>query len=169
MQRTVPTLRSMKALALIAVASSGCYLPEPVDPTSLAAGENLRVLLTADGLDRLREITPNDTREVTGRLVDVTPDSLTLTARLSVPLSASRAPASVAGASGDLRQTLSFARADIQQVAISKLHKGRTAAVVGSALVVVGILIAEIFDFGGSTTPGGPGPGPPAPAPNGPP
>ena len=159
----------MKALVLITVASLGCYMPEPVNPASLDQGENLRVLLTPDGLDRLREITPHDTREVTGRLVDLTPDSLTLTARLTVPRSASRAPASVAGAPDDLRQTLSFARADIQQVAISKLHKGRTAAVVGSALVVVGVLIAEIFDFGGSTTPGGPGPGPPAPAPIGPP
>lgn len=143
-------------IILLAVGMSGCYVPELADPTALAPGERLRLVLTPEGRARLDEITPIGGREVAGQLVRATGDSLTLTARLS-------APSGVAAAPATLRQTLTFARMDIQQATVPRLHVGRTAAVVGGALVIAGLLIADVFDFRGNSPPGNPGPQPPTP------
>lgn len=145
-----------KAFVLLPVVMLGCYVPELADPTALAPGESLRLVLTPEGQARLDEITPIGGREVAGQLVRATADSLTLTARLA-------ASSSVTGASSTLRQTLTFARVDIQQTTVPRLHRGRTGAVIGGALVIAGLLIADVFDFRGNSPPSGPGPPSPTP------
>jgi hypothetical protein len=157
LSRKVRPLRSWKAVVLLLpLVMLGCFVPELADPTSLARGEDITLVLTPEGQARLGEITPVGGREVAGQLVDATADSLTLTARLSPP-------SSVPGAPSTLRQTMTFARLDIQQVTVPQLHMGRTAAVVGGALVIAGLLIADVFDFRGNSPPGDPGPQPPTP------
>lgn len=154
--RTMRFLRVKNAFVLLPLVMLGCYVSEFADPTSLAPGEDLRLLLTPGGQARMNEITPNSGREVAGQLVRASGDSLTLTARL-------RVPSSPAGASSTLRQTLTFAHMDIQHVTVPQLHVGRTAAVVAGALVIAGLLIADAFDFRGNSPPGDPGPQPPLP------
>lgn len=140
---------------LLPLVMLGCFMPQPADPTSLPPGESLRLRLTPAGQARLADMMPGGGREVTGQLVLATGDSLTLT----TPLSASTS----GGGASSLRQTLTFARVDIQEVTVPQLHIGRTAAVIGGAVVIAGILIADVLDFGGSSPPGDSGPAPPAP------
>lgn len=149
-------LRRRTPLLLLPLVVLGCYVPELADPTSLPPGESLRLVLTPEGSARLDEITPMGGREVAGQLVSATGDSLTLTARLT-------GPSRVGGPSSTLRQTLTFSRMDIQQATVPRLHVGRTAAVVGGALVIAGLLIADVFDFRGNSPPGDPGPPTPTP------
>lgn len=143
------------AFVLLPLVMLGCYVPELADPTALAPGESLRLVLTPQGRARLDEITPIGDREVAGQLVRATGDSVTVTARLGTP-------SNIGGVPSTLRQTLTFARGDIQEATVPRLHVGRTAAVVGGALVVAGLLIADVFDFRGNS-PGDPGPPTPTP------
>lgn len=147
---------SKKVSVLLPLIVMGCYVPEFADPMALPPGERVRLVLTPEGRGRLDEITPIGTGEVAGQLVRAEGDSLTLTARITLP-------SSIAGAPSTLRQTLTFARMDIQHATVPRLHVGRTAAVVGGAVVLAGLLIADVFDFRGNSPSGDPGPQPPTP------
>lgn len=133
--------RSRSAYILLMLAATGCYVQEPVDPRTVAPGSPLLIALSPTGQERLGEFSSSTSREVAGRLLLVTPDSLTLDAALSA------SPA----ISSSLRQTFTFGYADMERVTSPELHLGRTAAVVAGALAVAGMLIAQILDIGDGT------------------
>lgn len=142
--------RAGKLPILLLLTGIGCYMPRSADPTTIGQGERLRIVLTSDGRARLAEFSDQTGAEVIGDLLRVTSDSLTISTALS-------AGATAGMPSRNLRQTLSFGRAEIQQVTVPQIHVGRTAAAVGSALFIAGLLILDVFDFGGSTSEGEPG------------
>lgn len=143
------------------LALGACYVPAPADPVSIPPGEDITIRLSPEGRARLSETSTRGGDEVTGQLVSVTGDSLTIAARLGGP--------SYAGATAlsTLRQTLSFARADIERVTIGELHRGRTLALVGAALAVGAVLLISLLNPSGDP-PGTSIPPPPPPSPIGP-
>lgn len=143
--------RFHKALILLAPLLWACYVPAPADPATMGRGEDLRVVLSDRGMEHLGAISPRVSREVTGQLTELTDDSLTLATRL-------RDPAYAGGSLQTIRQNLTFARSDIQEVTVSQLHRARTALVVGAGIVAVSVLLADLLEFGGG---GGDGPAPP--------
>jgi hypothetical protein len=136
----------------------GCYVSVPTDPVSIPPGGDLTISLSPEGMARLNQTSTRGGDAVTGQLVSVTGDSLTIAARLGGP-----AYAGAAGLSG-LRQTLSFARADIERVTVGELHRGRTAAVVAAIVAVGTFAILTIFNPSGDP-PGTTTPPPPPPSP----
>lgn len=141
-------------LAAFAALSSGCYLPAPADPTTVAQGERLRVVLTEHGMEHVRSMAPQVEREVRGRLMRLTADSMTIATEL--------ATTGVLGPSlGGIRQPLTFARADITEVTVPRLGRGRTLLLVGAAVAGATYLATELLDLGGAggglPPPGNPG------------
>ena len=145
-----------QSLILVSLVLAGCYVPEPASPAAIAPGERLRVVLSAQGRERVSELSAQQADEVMGRLVRLTEDSLTITTRLRGPMYAS--------SPSGLRQALTIGLRDIQQVTVPQLHRGRTALVVGAVLAAAIVLALDILDFGGdgSSPPNGPPP-PPSP------
>ena len=94
--------------------------------------------------------------ELSGQLLRLTQDSLTITTRLGGPTNAG-------SAFGNLRQALTFARADIERITVPRLDRGRTAVIVGGAVVVVVVLGVGFLDVGGNTDIPGEAPDPTAP------
>ena len=134
---------SWQALLLLPLVLLGCYMPAPADPATIAPGEDLQIVLSDQGRERLSEISAQVQGELSGQLLRLTEDSLTITTRL-------RGPINTGPAFGSLRQTLTFARADIQQITVPRLDRGRTSMIVTGAVVVIGVLGASFFDIVGN-------------------
>lgn len=151
--------RSGKTLILVALLApllGACYVPAPADPAAMSRGEELRLVLSERGMEHLGRVSPRVTREVTGRLTELTQDSLTIATRLSGPTHAGASLRSI-------RQNLTFARADIEEVTVHHLHRGRTALIVGAGIVALSILLADVLEFGGGGGDDSPDPPPPSP------
>lgn len=135
-------------------AFGSCYVPSPADPATIPPGERLRVVLSSEGRERLNGVSTQQADELRGELVTLTRDSLTIATRMPGP--------SYANSFSDLRQTLTFGRADIREVTVPRLHRGRTAIVAGAALAAAAFLVLELLDFGDGAAglPEGPPPGP---------
>lgn len=145
--------RTIVALALL---SSGCYVPAPADPGSLAPNEELRVLLTPRGREGLNGATTVDDRgEIRGRLLRLTDDSLSIASRLRIPHTAGVVRR-------DLRRAITVARQDVLQVSVARLDRGRTGLLVGASLVLLGVVVADLFDIRGDAS-DNPEPRPPDP------
>ena len=143
------------------IALGACYVPAPADPLGVPPGETITIRLSPDGRARLNETSTRGGDEVTGQLVSVTADSLTIAARLGGPAYAGATTMST------LRQTLRFARADIERVTVGELHRGRTIALVGAALALGVVVLIGLLNPSGSP-PGSSVPPPPPPSPLGP-
>lgn len=133
---------SWQALILLPLLSLGCYVPKPADLGSIAPGEEFRIVLSDEGRERLSELSTEAGGELSGQLLNLTGDSLTITTRL-------RGPAYAPGF-GNLRQAMSFARSDIDQVTVPQLDRVRTSVIVAGALVVAVTVVAALLDFVGS-------------------
>ena len=134
---------------------AGCHVQRPVSPLGVQPGEELTVVLSEEGRDRLSATSTRGGDEVTGRLVSVTSDSLSIAARLDA-----LAAGGMVSRPG-LRQTLTFSLDDIERVTTPELNRGRTVAVVGALVAVTTWLVIELFNVGD----GGPGPVTPPPPP----
>lgn len=149
---TISLFRRVLILFAFAPVWAACYVPAPAELTAIGRGEDLRVLLSPVGEEALGRTSVGVT-ELRGELLGLTDDSLMIATRLSVP--------SYAGNTMEtIRQPLSVPRADILQVTVPRLHRGRTAVVLGSALVVAVVMIADLFNIRGE---GGSGPPDPPP------
>ena len=147
---------SCQALILLPLVVLGCYVPAPADPATIAPGEDLQIVLSDQGLEHLSEISAQVQRELSGQLLRLTADSLTLTTRLGGATNAG-------SAFGNLRQALTFARADVERVTVPRLDRGRTAVIAAGAAAVVVVLGAGFFDLVGNTDIPGEAPDPTAP------
>ena len=134
----------------------GCYVPAPADPATIAPGEDLQIVLSDQGRVHLSEISAMAQGELSGQLLRLTQDSLTITTRLGGPTTAG-------SAFGNLRQALTFSRANIQQITVPQLDRGRTSLIVAGAVVVIGVLGAGFFDIVSNTDNPGDAPDPTAP------
>jgi hypothetical protein len=136
------SLSRSAAIAALAV-GSGCYVPDPADLASLAPGEELRIVLSDQGVAHLRDLSTVTSEQLHGQLSILTADSVTITTRL-------RGPAYAGSSFGNLRQALTFAREDIRQVTVPRLDPTRTAVIAASAVIVAITVIARLLDFVGS-------------------
>ena len=140
----------MIALALLA---TGCYVPAPADPGSLAPNDELRVLLTPRGREGLNgAATVDDRGEIRGRLLRLTDDSLSIASRLRVPPGAGVVR-------NDLREAITVARDDVLQVSVPRLDRGRTGLLVGASLALLAVFVTDLFDIRGDGS-DNPEPGP---------
>ena len=133
-----------KALILVPCTLAGCYLPNPAELPTIATGEEVRLTLSEDGVNHLREISAETLGEINGRLQGLTEDSVTITTRL-------RGPSYAGPTLGDLRQTLTFGRIDVLEVTVPKLDRVRTTAVVGVIAVAARFLIPGFFKLLGNS------------------
>ncbi|HIC15838.1 MAG TPA: hypothetical protein EYO83_11950 [Gemmatimonadetes bacterium] len=133
-----------QALTLILTVLPGCYLPDPADLPTITPGEQIRLLLSEDGIEHLQEISAETLGEVNGRFQSLTEDSVTITTRLS-------RPAYAGPTLGNLRQILTFARADILEVSVPKLDRVRTTIVVGGIVVAAAFLVPGFFKLIGNS------------------
>ena len=133
-----------QALTLISTVLLGCYLPDPADLPTITPGEQIRLLLSEDGIEHLQEISAETLGEVSGRFQSLTEDSVTITTRLSGP--------TYAGPTlGNLRQTLTFPRTDTLEITVPKLDRVRTTVVVGVVAVAASFLIPSFFKLLGNS------------------
>jgi len=154
-KRIAPGLQAIRApLILAALALTGCYLSAPADPSTVPQGERLRVVLTEQGMERLRSMAPQVEREVSGRLMRLTADSMTIATEIGTSTA-------LGPALGGIRQPLTFARAEITEVTVPRLGRGRTFLLVGVAVAGAAYLATELLDLGGAggglPPPGNPG------------
>lgn len=150
-----PTL----ALAVLSLASVGCYSYRPVTPARVAPEQEVRLQLTAVAVDRLRNGANNERRllqdfSVSGTVTSVSADSIVV----SVPT----ATVPDAGArSITFRQPLPLARSEVQQVELRTLDRKRTtitSIVVGGLALAAAVIAIERGGEASGTTPpiGGP-------------
>jgi hypothetical protein len=139
---------------VLVFALCGCYMPSPADPGTLSSGDDIRVALSRAGRAELNGTPLNDGDQLRGTLVRLTADSLTIGMRLAVS-----GPVLLRS---DVRQPVTIARADIEEVTVPRLDRRKTGLVVGGLLLTAAILIGDLFDIrgGGSS---GPPPNPPDP------
>jgi hypothetical protein len=116
-----------------------------VEPTSLQPGGDFSLYLTEQGVQHLETISTRSGDELTGQLQGLTEDSITISTRL-------REPSARGIEDGRLRQALTFSLDDVRDVTVPQLNKGRTAAIVVAAAVVVGFALKGILNFGGTDT-----------------
>ena len=128
-----------QALTLISTVLLGCYLPDPADLPTITPGEQIRLLLSEDGIEHLQEISAETLGEVNGRFQSLTEDSVTITTRLS-------GPAYAGPTLGNLRQTLTFARTDILEITVPQLDRVRTTVVVGVVAIAASFLIPSFLN-----------------------
>ena len=133
-----------QALTLILTVLLGCYLPNPADLPTITPGEQIRLLLSEDGIEHLQEISAETLGEVNGRFQSLTEDSVTITTRLS-------GPAYAGPTLGNLRQTLTFARTDILEITVPQLDRVRTTVVVGVVAIAASFLIPSFFKLLGNS------------------
>jgi len=133
-----------QALILLPPILLGCYLPDPADLPMVAPGDEVRIVLSGKGIEHLREISAETLGELEGRLQSLTEDSVTITTRLS-------RPAYAGPTLGNLRQILTFARADILEVSVPKLDRVRTTIVVGGIVVAAAFLVPGFFKLIGNS------------------
>jgi len=137
-------------LILLPTILLGCYLPDPADLPTMTPGEQIRLVLSEDGIQHLREISAGTLGEVSGQFQNLTEDSVTITTRLS-------GPAYAGPTLGNLRQALTFARADVLEITVPKLDRVRTTVVVGVLAVATSFLIPGFFKLlGNSQSPDAP-------------
>lgn len=133
------------ALLLLLLGLPGCYSAVRVDPSNIQPGSDFSLYLTEQGVQHLEEISTRDGDELTGQLQSLTADSITISTRLTEP--------SARGIEdGRLRQALTFSLDDVRDATVPELNKGRTAAIVVAAAVVVGLALKGILSFGGTDT-----------------
>lgn len=129
-------------LVLLLPLVSGCYVSRPATLATLAPGEDFRIVLSDAGVEHVTRTSVETSREMSGQLLSLTPDSVTFTTRL-------RGPAYAGQALGNMRQAFTIATADIDQVTVPELHRARTGLVVAAAVAVGVTVIAAILEFTG--------------------
>lgn len=142
-------------LLLLVLGLQGCYSAVRVDPSAVQPGENLSLHLDDEGVDRLARLSAREGEEIAGQLQSLTSDSITISALL-------RQPSATGMDAGRLRQALTFSLADVREVTVPQLNKGRTAGIVIGAAVLVGYVLADVLNFGSVDT-RTPEPGEPSP------
>jgi hypothetical protein len=141
---------------VVAGLSTGCYVPALAEPTTLTPDDDLRVILTTEAQQRPNGTAPIEGRgEVRGRFMRLTDDSLTIATRLPRTATAGLALP-------DVRRPVTFAREDIREITVPRLHRGRTGLLVGAAAVLLAVVIGDLFDIRGDSD-GQPPPPPPDP------
>ena len=131
-------------LILLPTVLLGCYLPDPADLPTMTPGEQIRLVLSEDGIQHLREISAGSLGEVNGQFQSLTEDSVTVTTRL-------RGPAYAGPTLGNLMQALTFARADILEITVPKLDRVRTTVIVGVVAVAASFLLPGFFKLLGNS------------------
>jgi hypothetical protein len=143
----------MRRLLVYALPLLGaCYAYAPIEPAAVPAGAGVRARVSGAGADRIAPLLGTaDARVLDGRLVDVRADTLIV----EVP---TVTQASLGGAPERLHQRVSIPRADLLELETRRLDRLRTAAVVGTAVVVVGaVALRALKNDPGSSSPPGPG------------
>lgn len=132
--------------------SGGCYTYAPLDPARAAPGLQVRARITGTQAEQIAPlIGVTDARVLSGTIVHGG-DTLIV----EVP---SGARIATAGVIQSLNQRVSVPRAAIVELESRTLNRGRTAAVAGVAIVVVGsyLVKALIIDPGRERSPIDPG------------
>jgi hypothetical protein len=137
------------ALAAAAVLLSGCFSYQPTRPESVAPPEAVRVHVSPEIAAGFVEVLGSASPVLSGRLVEVTPESISLL----VPV----VQASAAGLRSEpISQQLVIRREDLLGFQRRELDRTRTAITVGAALAAAGFLAYQALSgpTGGGT--GGP-------------
>lgn len=144
------------ALIVLTVLLGGCYVARPADPGSLGPDDELRVLLSQRGRESLNGgVRVDDAGEIRGRLLRLTDDSLSIASRLRVPVGAGRMRS-------DIRQAITVPRADVLQISVPRLDRGRTGLLVGAGVALIAVFVTDLFDIRGDGS-DNPEPRPPDP------
>jgi hypothetical protein len=149
--RTIPAMRPplLSVLPLLA----GCYAYAPIEPAAVRPGTSVRARVSAAGADRIAPLLgASDARRLSGRLVDTRADTMIV----EVP---SVRQTSLAGME-PLHQRVSIPRSDLLELETRRLDRLRTAAVAGSAAIIVAVLAINALEndpASGGTPPGGGG------------
>ena len=136
---------SLIAAFLLLLGLPGCYSAVRVEPSSIEPGGDFSLYLTEQGVRHLEELSTRTGDELTGQLQSLTADSITISTRLTEPSARGIEDARI-------RQSLTFALDDVRDVTVPELNKGRTAAIVVAAAVVVGFAVKGILGFGATDT-----------------
>lgn len=151
--RKLCTWTGMTLFVLVTAAlATGCHVHRAADLETLSPGDEVRVVLTSDGRDRLRELSPRIVEELDGRLVSVGGDSLTVERPLDRGQRASPA--------GPVRQRLTVAHSEVREIRTPELHRARTILMSAGVVAVTGMVLSTFLDWegGGSAPPDSPRP-----------
>lgn len=146
-------------LALGVLLSTGCYSYQPISPSEIAPSTNVRVRLSGDAVERLRNGANNEARllddfSVSGSVMRLNSDSLVLSVESSRSSDAMTRPVT-------FFQPLPLLRSDIRTADVRRLDRKRTTitAVLLSALALGAATYAILHGgeaSGSSPVPGGP-------------
>jgi hypothetical protein len=131
----------------------GCYAYAPIEPATVRPGISVRARVSGAAADRIAPLLgTSNARLLSGRLVDNRADTLIV----EVP---TVMQASLAGSAERLHQRVAIPRTDLLELETRRLARFRTAAVVGSAAIIVGAIAVKALrnDPGGDGTPPGDG------------
>jgi hypothetical protein len=141
-------------LSLLPLLLAGCYAYAPIKPGRVQPGTNVRVRVSGAAAERLAPLLgASDARLLSGRLVENRADTMIV----EVP---TITQASIGTSIEQLHQRLSIPRAELLELETRRLDRWRTAALVGSAAIIVGAVVIRAINGepGAGNTPGGGGP-----------
>lgn len=145
------------ALAILGLASAGCYSYVPISLQSAASKQDVRLRLTENAAARLAKDLGTFSTLVDGQLAGEGPDSVSL----GVPIDRTYRGTTV----GTTTQTLFLARSEIVEVRRREFSRSRTVLASAGIVVGFGVLaagIVQLVDPNGSSD-DQPGTPPPAP------
>lgn len=141
------------ALLFVFPLLAGCYAYAPIDPAAVRPGTSVRARVSAAGADRIAPLLgASDARQLSGRLVDTRADTMIV----EVP---SVRQTSLPGMEL-LHQRVSIPRSDLLELETRRLDRLRTAAVAGSAAILLAVIAINALENDpgtGNTPPGGGG------------
>ena len=149
------TYRALRVLALLGFAAPtvGCFDYVAVSAAKAPAGRTVRAQLSERGFTRLSEAVggsvPHLTRTIEGELVEANEQEIFVAVR-SGPTGSM--------ALGELHQRIAIPVADVLQLEVKQLNRGKTVAIAaGAVALVIGLVEAQIHTqtapFPGPATP----------------
>lgn len=120
-------------LVVLLMTVSGCARWVPSQLGTVPTGTDVRLRLSEDGVQRLEELTGENTPEVTGELVQWEPE---------VILSTALAPSTAGSAGRGLRQRVVVNPNDVVSIDVREIDQTRTRLFVGGVVAVAGSAIA---------------------------
>lgn len=127
-------------LALAMVVLSGCHSYRPMLESDPVPGDRVRVRLSSEAASDVSRLVNSPVASVSGTVMAVQTDSLTLNASWGAIFAGTRFAAR--------RDTLTFERTDLLQIERRELSRGRSAVVLG-ALAAMAIALYRTFGGGG--------------------
>jgi len=122
-------------ILLILVIASGCYHYVPAEPGDAPAGTTVRVRVTDTQTRRFEDVVPVVGRMIQGKVVEQDPTILLLDVPIMTDLRGNRVET--------VSQRIDLPQADVIDLEIRSLDRGKTALVIGGAGLAAAILVTR--------------------------